>query len=149
MKFGTDTIYDKDGNEIFVNDTRIFSDCVANQLKFIREHAATLILDGAPEYKQRNAALGLLSQQEIDDMKNHIQTIRNQSNALEKSTPFKTVLGYISEPHKSSGILNYQALNKSISAGAAMITVSARLSRSFINVVFRCKTVKLNKSISS
>lgn len=83
MKFGTDTIYDKDGNEIFVNDTRIFSDCVANQLKFIREHAATLILDGAPEYKQRNAALGLLSQQEIDDMKNHIQTIRNQSNSLE------------------------------------------------------------------
>lgn len=83
MKFSIDITYDKDGNEISVKDNRVFSDCVENQLKFIREHAGKLILDIAPEHKQRNAALGLLSQQEIDDIKNHIQTVRNKSNALE------------------------------------------------------------------
>ena len=73
----------QDTNEVVIIDNRIFSECVNNQLKEVRERAKKMIIDVVPEFKQSNAALGLLSQQEIDDMKNHIQTIRNQSNALE------------------------------------------------------------------
>lgn len=82
MSFSIELTYDKNGNETRI-DGRVFSNCVENQLKFIREHAAELILSIAPEYKQRNAALGLLSQADTDALKAHIQDIRNQSNALE------------------------------------------------------------------
>jgi hypothetical protein len=64
-------------------DERVFSLVKENQLNAVRSRAMELILDFAPEYKQRNAALGLLSQQETDAIKNHIQTIRTQSNQKE------------------------------------------------------------------
>lgn len=83
MKIFKETVYDEVLNQILVIDDRIFSDCVENQMKTIREHAKELILSVASEYKQRNAALGLLSQQETDDIKTAIQTIRNISNQKE------------------------------------------------------------------
>jgi hypothetical protein len=64
-------------------DKRIFSLCVEMELKEIRRRAMEEILKAAPDYKQRNAALGLLSQQEIGDMKTQIQNIRTISNQKE------------------------------------------------------------------
>jgi 23S rRNA pseudoU1915 N3-methylase RlmH len=73
----------QDTGEVIIIDNRVFSECVEQQLKTIREEAAKQILEIAPEYKQRNASLGLLTQQETDVIKTHIQNIRNQSNSLE------------------------------------------------------------------
>lgn len=73
----------QDTGEVVVTDNRVFNECVEQQLKTIREEAAKQILEIAPEYKQRNASLGLLTQQETDFIKTHIQNIRNQSNSLE------------------------------------------------------------------
>jgi len=77
------TIYNEDTGETVIIDKRDFYHCVEHQLKIIREQAKEYILAIAPEYKQRNAALGLLSQQETDDIKNQIQNIRNISNQKE------------------------------------------------------------------
>lgn len=69
--------------EISIIDDRLFSDCVAYQLSQIREKAKELILAAVPEYKQRNAALGLLSDQETQQIKDSIQAIRTISNQKE------------------------------------------------------------------
>lgn len=83
MKIFKEVIYDETIGETTVIDDRIFSHCVEHQLKLIREHAKELIMLSAPEYKQRNAALGLLSQQETDEVKTEIQNIRTISNQKE------------------------------------------------------------------
>jgi hypothetical protein len=64
-------------------DDRIFSDCVIYQLEQVRNTAKELILAAVPEYKQRNAALGLLSDQETQQIKDTIQAIRTISNQKE------------------------------------------------------------------
>ena len=71
-----------DGTETCI-DTRVFSQIKTLQLEYIRETAKQLIFAVAPEYKQRNAALGLLSLEETEEIKNHIQTIRTISNQKE------------------------------------------------------------------
>ena len=47
--------------------------------------------DGAPEYAQRNAALGLLSQEEIDAIKNTINTHRTTCNTKEAEINAATI----------------------------------------------------------
>jgi hypothetical protein len=84
MTIAKHLIHDQKTGETYIIDERVFSDCVEYQLKFIREHAKELILTVAPEYKQRNAALGLLTQQETDDIKNSIENIRTISNQKEQ-----------------------------------------------------------------
>lgn len=64
-------------------DNREFYSLKSYQLNYIRERAKEIILENAPEYKQRNAALGLLSTQETNDIKNLIQSVRNLSNQKE------------------------------------------------------------------
>jgi len=64
-------------------DERVFSLVKEAQLKYIRQRAMDLILAQYPEFKQRNAALGLLSSQEIQDIKDFIQQIRTISNQKE------------------------------------------------------------------
>lgn len=83
MKWAKENIWDEDTKTLIQIDERDFSTCVEHQLHVVRERAKDLILAVAPEYKQRNAALGLLSQQEIDDIKNSIQNIRTISNQKE------------------------------------------------------------------
>ena len=83
MTISKHTIHDEGTGQVYEIDERIFSECVAHQMKVIREHAKHLILSVAPEYKQRNAALGLLSQQEVDDIKTAIENIRTTSNQKE------------------------------------------------------------------
>jgi len=78
------TIYDEDTGETVIIDKRHFYRCVDHQLQIIREQAKTLILEAAPEYKQRNAALGLLSSEEIEEIKTKIQNIRTVSNQKEQ-----------------------------------------------------------------
>ena len=53
-------------------------------LKIIKDTAKEKILEVAPEYKQRNAALGLLSPEETQQIKDDIQAIRTISNNLEQ-----------------------------------------------------------------
>ena len=77
------TIYDEGTGETVIIDKRDFYRCVDHQLQTIRERAKTLILEVAPEYKQRNAALGLLSLEEIEEIKTAIQNIRTISNQKE------------------------------------------------------------------
>jgi hypothetical protein len=83
MKIFIENIYDENTGQTIIIDNRIFSHCVEYQLKTIREQAKELILAGAPEYKQRNAALGLLSDAEANAIRAHIESIRTISNQKE------------------------------------------------------------------
>lgn len=83
MSIGIEIQYDSKTGETTVIDNRVFSQCVAKQLEYIRQSAAEQILALAPEHKQRNAALGLLSEEETQAMKTHIQSTRAQSNQKE------------------------------------------------------------------
>lgn len=76
--------YDDATQTYWYEDERIFTMCRDYQLAVIRNKAKELIEAVAPDYKQRNAALGLLSQQETDQIKTDIQTIRNISNQKEQ-----------------------------------------------------------------
>lgn len=76
-------IYTNPDGSLTVVDNREFYSVKEGQLAYIREHAKELILATAPEYKQRNAALGLLSEQETQTVKDFIQNVRNISNQLE------------------------------------------------------------------
>ena len=84
MKYRKEQNYNELTQEYTIIDERIFEHCVAKQLEVIREKAKNLILEKAPEYKQRNAALGLLSDAEVQQMKDDIQNIRNISNSFEQ-----------------------------------------------------------------
>lgn len=64
-------------------DYRVFSQLKEYQLNYIRERAKQLILAVAPDHKQRNAALGLLSAEETQTIKDRIQSIRTISNQKE------------------------------------------------------------------
>lgn len=76
-------IYTNLDGSLTVVDDRVFDTVKQNQLQYIREHAKQLILEGAPEYKQRNAALGLLTDSEANAIRAHIQSIRSISNQKE------------------------------------------------------------------
>jgi 2-keto-4-pentenoate hydratase len=69
MSIFIEAIFDEVTGEYIQIDNRSFEMCRDFQLK---------------EYKQRNAALGLLSQQEIQEMATHIQNIRTISNQKEQ-----------------------------------------------------------------
>lgn len=84
MKIAKQYVNCYEGGDCTIIDDRIFNDVVAFQLIQIRSKAMELILAVAPEYKQRNAALGLLSEQETQQIKNDIQNVRNISNSLEQ-----------------------------------------------------------------
>ena len=49
----------------------------------IKAEAGRIILKRYPEYKQRNATLGIYSQAYVDEMTAFIADIKNQSDALE------------------------------------------------------------------
>lgn len=83
MRYYKESIWDEQTSNYIYIDNRVFSDCVSHQLNTIREKAKELILEVAPEFKQRNAALGLLSEDEINLIKTNIQTIRYLSNQKE------------------------------------------------------------------
>ena len=83
MNYYKENIWDESSQSYINIDNRVFSDCVEYQLKLIREKAKELILESVPEFKQRNAALGLLSQEETEQIKTSIQNIRNTSNQKE------------------------------------------------------------------
>lgn len=74
---------DKFGNVISTVDERVFYTIVQERLAYIREQAKEDILAAAPEYKQSNAALGLLSAEETQDIKDAIQEVRTKSNTKE------------------------------------------------------------------
>jgi hypothetical protein len=77
------SMYDADTNQQVTIDHRDFDAVKAFQLERVKERAGILILEVAPIYKQSNAALGLLSQEESDALKNAIQAIRTQSQTME------------------------------------------------------------------
>jgi hypothetical protein len=83
MKISKENVWDAQTGISTLTDERVFSDCVRYQLQVVRDHAKELILAVAPEYKQRNAALGLLDQTETDAIKQAIQDIRAISNSKE------------------------------------------------------------------
>lgn len=76
-------IYTNPDGSLTVVDDRVFDTVKQDQLQYIHEHAKQLILEGAPEYKQRNAALGLLTDSEANAIRAHIQSIRTISNQKE------------------------------------------------------------------
>lgn len=77
-------IFNEQTNQYEYLDERNFQFCVEYQLKIIKDAAKEKILEVAPEYKQRNAALGLLSDQETQQIKDDIQGLRTLSNNLEQ-----------------------------------------------------------------
>jgi len=83
MKIFKDKIYNELTGEYVSTDERVFGDCKSYQLLQIKNAAKQLILDAVPEYKQRNAALGLLTNEETQQIKDTIQAIRTISNQKE------------------------------------------------------------------
>ena len=83
MRITTSCIFNEDGTTT-ITDNRDFFDCQIFAVQRIKQKAMEKILAVAPEYKQRNAALGLLSEQETQQIKNDIQNVRNISNSLEQ-----------------------------------------------------------------
>jgi hypothetical protein len=83
MTFIKQVIYDEETGQSYTIDERVFDFCLNHQLQTIRNRAKDLILEGAPEYKQRNAALGLLSDAESNAIRAHIESIRTISNQKE------------------------------------------------------------------
>ncbi len=59
-----------------ITDARDFAECVAAQLQRAREACEAKILETAPEYRQRNAALGLLSAEETAQVRDAIDACR-------------------------------------------------------------------------
>lgn len=76
-------IYDESTGTTTVIDTRNFEHCKDYQLQQIKNTASSIILHAVPEYKQRNAALGLLTEEETQQIKDTIQAIRTISNQKE------------------------------------------------------------------
>lgn len=89
MKFSAQYIYYPDGTLEIIDD-RIFEDCKTFQIQRLKIVATEKIIEVAPDYKQRNAALGLLSSQETQDMKDFIQQIRTISN--QKETAIESIV---------------------------------------------------------
>lgn len=82
MGVSREIVCDENGN-IVEFDKRVFADVVRNQIEYIKQAAAEEILLRYPEFKQRNAALGVLSTDEENEIKQGIDAIRNYSHVLE------------------------------------------------------------------
>jgi hypothetical protein len=67
--------YSTDGVLLNVIDRRIFADVVEFQLAHFKANATQEILAFAPEHKQRNAALGILTQSETQLIKEKINAV--------------------------------------------------------------------------
>ncbi len=76
------TISDGKGNNI-VEDTRILEYEMKIKLADLRDAIKSDIDVLAPAYKQQNAALGLLSEEEITELKNNIQKCRDYYTNLQ------------------------------------------------------------------
>jgi hypothetical protein len=75
--------YNSNGVLLRVIDRRIFADVVAFQLAHFRTMATEEILAFAPEHKQRNAALGILTQEETLAITEKIMDIRDHCHDCE------------------------------------------------------------------
>lgn len=73
-----------ENGEIVVEDNRVFSEVVKVQIESFKNSAQQEILTLCPEFKQRNAAMGLLSEEETNYIKTKIQNIRNKCHNLEQ-----------------------------------------------------------------
>lgn len=83
MSYFKETIIQENG-EIIEVDNRVFSSVVEVQIIGIKTSTAEEILNRYPEYKQRNASLGVLPINEANEIKDRIDEIRNYSNSLEQ-----------------------------------------------------------------
>lgn len=72
--------YDTNGVLLRIIDRRKFADLVQFQLAHFKTMATEEILVFAPEHKQRNAALGILSQSETQEIKEKINDILEHYN---------------------------------------------------------------------
>lgn len=75
--------YNSNGVLLRIIDRRIFADVVAFQLAHFRTMATEEILAFAPEHKQRNAALGILTQKETQDITEGIIDVREHCHNCE------------------------------------------------------------------
>jgi hypothetical protein len=82
MSISKEIIIGADG-QITVIDNRVFSSVVENQIAAIKSSASEEILSRYPNYKQSNAALGILDSTEENEIKDRINEIRTYSNTLE------------------------------------------------------------------
>ena len=72
--------YDTNGVLLRIIDHRKFADLVEFQLAHFKTMATEEILVFAPEHKQRNAALGILSQSETQEIKEKINDVLEHYN---------------------------------------------------------------------
>lgn len=73
----------KDGELIDVCDTRTCETACAERIAILKEETRLKILAAYPEHRQRNAALGLLSEEEAAELVNGIQSLREEHAAKE------------------------------------------------------------------
>jgi len=82
MSISKEIVIGADG-QITVIDNRVFSSVVESQISAIKSSASEEILSRYPNYKQSNAALGILDSAEENEIKDRINEIRTYSNTLE------------------------------------------------------------------
>lgn len=73
--------YNDDGTFVIIDDRNV-EDCKLYKHNELRKEAMKTILEVAPDFKQRNAALGLLSAEETNIIVTHIKNIREQCDDL-------------------------------------------------------------------
>jgi len=73
----------RDGVLIRVKDTRTLEGQKKLKLKELHEKVSEKIEELAPSHAQRNAALGLLSQEENDNLRLHITLMRIKNDRVE------------------------------------------------------------------
>ena len=76
--------YSPDGSVRVIDDRR-YLDVVAWQIESVKQQARDQILAAAPEHRQRNAALGLLTVAETDVIVSAISMARNKSAELQRA----------------------------------------------------------------
>ena len=75
----------ENGVLVEVIDTRTLGGEKARRIASAKEQAGVEILEKYPEYKQRNAMLGLLSDEEVLQIKTGIQEIRGRCSSMEST----------------------------------------------------------------
>jgi len=82
MTFGIETTVLADGS-VTVVDARTVSACKVRQLALVRQACAEWILAAAPDYRQRNAALGVLDENEAEAVRTVVMAGREHCAELE------------------------------------------------------------------
>lgn len=75
--------YDSDGNLIFSVDTRTLAFTKEQRVLYLKHQCTNYILENYPDFKQRNAGMGIYTPEENNRIINGVKDCINKCDALE------------------------------------------------------------------